>query len=67
MVIFFGIFVLLLLCTGVLLILALLRWLVLVGITVLFCICFTVLAIGDIAGFGVFQTVGAGYGPLRAP
>lgn len=64
MTIFFGIFVLLLFGSGALLLLALARWLVLVGITVFYCVGLTALAIGGIAGFGLFQVLGAGYGPL---
>lgn len=64
MAFYFGIFVLLLFGSGALLLLALARWLVLVGITVLYCVGLSALTIGGIAGFGLFQVLGAGYGPL---
>ncbi len=64
MTILFGIFVLLIFGSGALLLLALPRWLVLVGITTFYCVGLTALDIGGIAGLGLFQVLRAGYGSL---
>lgn len=64
MSIFFGIFGLLVLGIGAVLFLALLRWLVLVGIVVLFSVGVVALAIAGIAGFWLYQFFGEAYGSL---
>jgi len=63
-VIFSGLFGLLVLGVGAILFLAVLRWLVLVSIAVIFCIGTVSLAIAGIVFFGLYQFFGTKYGPL---
>lgn len=64
MAIIAGAFALLVLGGCAFLFLALLKWLVLFGIVVLYSVGLVALAIAGITGFGLYQVFGAGYGPL---
>lgn len=64
MVIFSGLLALLVLGIGTTLCLALMRWLLLIGIAMLYCIGAISLAAGAIVFFGMYQFFGAEYGAL---
>lgn len=64
MIFFFGLVGLLVLGIGATLFLTLMRWLLLCGIVILYCIGAVSLAAGAIVFFGLYQFFGAEYGAL---
>ena len=64
MIFFFGLVGLLVLGIGATLFLALIRWLLLIGLVILYCICTVSLATGAILFFGLYQFFGAEYGAI---